>query len=214
MIRGRAHRSIRFLSTILIPALLLAGCSPNVASPDAQPSAKGDSKSTSAVPQEGSSFVSGGANPGDLMGAENIEQTLNEMPPDERTTVILRFVSFALLYFYTVYKRYPTAEEGLAILLNPPPAPDGTKKEPFARDILLLDQWGRKVHYVPTPFPNGLPGFKLSSLGPDGVVSGDDLVPDVEQVTMETSAIIAQGGLDSYKGAEEAGGALIKPPTP
>ncbi len=214
MTRGRARRTPRILSTILIPALLFAGCSPNVASPDEKPSAPGDAKSSTSTPKEGASFIRGGANPGDLMGAENIEQTLGEMPPDERTTVILRFVSFALLYFYTVYKRYPTEEEGLAILLNPPPAPDGSKKEPFARDILLLDQWGRQVHYVSTPFPNGLPGFKLSSLGPDGVASTDDLFPDVEQVTMETSAIIAQGGLESFKENEEAGGASIQPPTP
>jgi hypothetical protein len=133
------------------------------------------------------------------MSPEEMKNTLAAMAPEERSKVVLRFLSFTLLFFYSVYHRYPTAEEGLEILLSPPPGPEGKVYDPFARDILLLDGWDRKVQFSTSTFSGNLPGFKLRSLGPDGVESGDDIFPDVEDVTIQVTGTIAAGGLDNPK---------------
>ncbi len=178
------------------------GCSPDVASPDTQVVFQEPQSPAPAQAPTGSSPLAKGARiERDLrgMGPEEVNETLSGMPPQERSEVVLRFLSFTLLFYYSVYNHYPSAEEGLDILLTPPPAPNGKTYEPFARDVLLLDGWQRKVQYQPVSFPNGLPGFKLRSLGPDGVESGDDLAPDVENLTVEVTATIAAGGLDEMK---------------
>lgn len=190
----------KLVSLLVILGLVLqSGCSPDVASPDSEPQ-------TTAVPPQVPQDSSAPAKK-DLqveralrkMSAEEVNETLSGMPPQERTEVVLRFLSFTLLYFYSVYHRYPNAQEGIDLLLTPPPAPGGKEVEPFAREMLLVDGWQRKVQYQPVDFPNGLPGFRLRSLGPDGVESGDDVAPDVENLSVEVTGTIAAGGLEEIK---------------
>lgn len=75
--------------------------------------------------------------------------------------------------------RFPTAEEGLA-LLNAPPADERLKarwRGPYLDDKLPPDPWG-------TPYQYSLPGadgqpFALYSLGADGKRGGDGIDADV-----------------------------------
>jgi hypothetical protein len=192
----------RFVILVAVLGMVLqTGCSPDVASPDTKVGVSPQETSVGQPATEPSPSNKGLRIERDLrgMGPEEVNETLAGMQPQERTEVVLRFLSFTLLFYYSVYNHYPTAEEGLDILLNPPPAPTGKVYEPFARDVLLIDGWQRKVQYQPVAFPNGLPGFKLRSLGPDGVESGDDVPPDVENLTIEVTATIAAGGLDEIK---------------
>ena len=197
----------RFMALSVVLGLLsLLGCSPDVASPET----KVEPQAPQASPDVQASPVSSVSSKGLQierslrgMGPEEVNETLAGMQPQERTEVVLRFLSFTLLFYYSVYNQYPTAEEGLDILLAPRPAPSGKVYEPFARDVLLVDGWQRKVQYQPVSFPNGLPGFKLRSLGPDGVESSDDVAPDVENLSIEVTATIAAGGLDQMQQPEQ-----------
>ncbi len=193
----------RLVALALIMGLMLqSGCSPDVASPETQAVSQESQVSSPGQTPPGSPPSSDGLRLERAlrgMGPEEVNETLSGMDPLERTEVVLRFLSFTLLFYYSVYNRYPTAEEGLDILLDPPPAPSGKVFEPFARDVLLIDGWQRKVQYQPIDFPNGLPGFRLRSLGPDGVESADDMAPDVEDLSVEVTATIAAGGLDEMK---------------
>jgi hypothetical protein len=189
-------------AAILAVMLLMLGCAPNTASP-------GDDVTAGSVPQSktaptGEPQPEGQLQPGgnsaiakmmNKMNREDIDQTLAAMSPDERTKVVLRFVSFTMVFYFYVYGHYPTQEEGLDILLAPPPSPEGKKYDPFAREVLLLDGWGRKLQYTVTAGENGLPGFKLRSLGPDGTESGDDVFPDVEEVVAQVTGTIVAGGV-------------------
>jgi hypothetical protein len=69
--------------------------------------------------------------------------------------------------------RYPTQEEGLDILWNE--AQTGTEKRRrkwFERKI--VDAWGRAYQYR-IPAVRSRAGFDIYSLGPDGLVSADDV---------------------------------------
>ncbi|GMV67289.1 MAG: hypothetical protein AMXMBFR75_30810 [Candidatus Hinthialibacteria bacterium] len=182
--------------------ILPMGCSPDVASTDPQ----GSTQSTPEIPPGGPAAAPPGQNALldpqiNQMNEEDIEKTLQTMDPVERSRVVLRFLSFTMLLFYSVYDRYPTAEEGLDILLNPPPSQKRRDNTPFAKDVLLNDGWGRKIQYEVTDFGNGLPGFKLRSLGPDGILSDDDLYPDVQELAVQATGTIAAGGLDQAHSA-------------
>jgi hypothetical protein len=187
------------LLIFLIGIGLLSGCSPDVASPDLEQASQVQADRQEVTPnlttQPAAEDKLALEKAMKKMNPEDINATLASMQPEERTEVVLRFVSFALLFYYSVYNRYPTVEEGLDILLNPPPAPNGKIYDPFAREVLLLDGWQRKLQYTILTFANGLPGFKLRSLGPDGVPSEDDVAPDVEELAVEVTATIAAGGL-------------------
>lgn len=201
----------RLMSLLLIlPLSLPMGCAPKSASVDEEAKTS-EASSPNPIPSgdpgdngdPASSAPNFGfpKNPAEMgkMDTEDIETILAGMSPDEHTTVILRFVSLTLLFFYAVFDRFPTAEEGLDILLDPPPAPDGkTFENPFARDILLLDAWGQRVVYEPVTLDDGQPFFSLKSLGEDGVEGNDDMTPepDFEKVTLETAQRIAAGELD------------------
>ncbi len=197
----------RIIALMAVPGLLLLkGCSPDVASPETKVETQApQSSSTVQAPPVPSVSSKGLQIERSLrgMGPEEVNETLAGMSPQERTEVVLRFLSFTLLFYYSVYNQYPTAEEGLDILLAPPPAPSGKVYEPFARDVLLVDGWQRKVQYQPVSFPNGLPGFRLRSLGPDGVESSDDIAPDVENLSIEVTATIAAGGLDEIQNPKQ-----------
>lgn len=68
--------------------------------------------------------------------------------------------------------RFPTNEEGLnALLVAPPNMPNW--KKPYVKSD-LKDPWGNPYVYR-YPGLNNVHGFDLSSLGPDGQPSADDI---------------------------------------
>lgn len=192
---------------LVLPCLLWSGCSVDVASveeeqPNLSPPKREAPALSLKIPTQAGSDKGSGAKADAAvrslrgkMSPEEIQATLDSMDEYEQTTVILRFLSFTLLFYYSVYDIFPSEDEGLAILLDPPPSPNEKKYE-FARDILLLDGWGREVQYREDSFGD-LPGFKLRSLGPDGVESADDMFPEaeIEKLSIEVTMTIAAGGL-------------------
>jgi len=64
--------------------------------------------------------------------------------------------------------RYPSTEEGLALLTNPPADPDlGARwRGPYLEDALPNDAWGHPFIYAATG--SGNPPFALYSYGPEG----------------------------------------------
>lgn len=69
---------------------------------------------------------------------------------------------------------YPTTEQGLSALVNRPTKPPIPKKWHQCLDSLTPDAWGRPYVYR-FPSPTDITTFELFSLGPDGVVSADDI---------------------------------------
>ena len=75
--------------------------------------------------------------------------------------------------------RFPTADEGLAIL-NTPPTEEKAKarwRGPYLDDKLPLDPWGNPYQYS-IPGADGQP-FALYSLGADGKRGGDGIDADI-----------------------------------
>ena len=142
------------------------------------------------------------SHPGNLSESD-IERILAEKSPEEATLINLRFVSIALLLFEVIYDRYPTEEEGLAILLEPPVTPDGEQRDPIAREILLQDGWGNPIQFRLEAWENDLPGFAVWSWGPDGDESDDDIEPDFMDEIIKTAAMIEAGALDEMKSASD-----------
>ncbi len=140
------------------------------------------------------------------MSEMDIERILAEKTPDEATLINLRFVSIALLLFDVIYDRYPSEEEGLTILLDPPVTPQGEKRDPIAREILLKDGWGNPIQYRLDTWENDLPGFAVWSWGPDGDESSDDILPDFMDEIVKTAAMIEAGALDEMKSATDEAG--------
>ena len=88
--------------------------------------------------------------------------------PSYSTQTKFILTATALEAFKSVFHRYPTTDEGLDILLNPPePIRAGYK------DGYMLDGWKRKLVYLEPK--DGLPGYTLLSLGADGISSEDDI---------------------------------------
>jgi len=69
--------------------------------------------------------------------------------------------------------RYPTTEEGLALLTNPPTDPDlrAHWRGPYLEDALPNDAWGHPFNYAYSAAGN--PPFSLYSYGPEGKASSD-----------------------------------------
>lgn len=90
------------------------------------------------------------------------------------------FVSQTAKVGLTPYKldlgNYPTTEEGLAALMQPPAGKENRWNGPYLEEI-PLDPWQNAYQYR---FPgskniNGARGYDVWSLGPDGVESADDI---------------------------------------
>lgn len=75
--------------------------------------------------------------------------------------------------------RYPTAEEGLALLSRPPADPALAKRwrGPYLDDTLPPDPWGKPYQYA-LPGADAQP-FALYSLGADGKRGGEGLDADI-----------------------------------
>ena len=72
--------------------------------------------------------------------------------------------------------RYPTTEEGLGALLQAPQAMDATWKGPYLKNqqTVPADPWNRPFVYR-YPGSHNEKEYDLSSLGPDGSESDDDI---------------------------------------
>lgn len=193
---------------LLVLTACLFGCSPNVASVEegASNPASGSTevRSNEAPPAPTLSQKSDIPNsPFDAAmpgggGAESIDEALSKMTPDQHTEVMLRYVSLQLLLYFSMYREYPSSEQGLDLLLGPvPPPPSGRGKyEPIAKPEHLKDGWGNKLTYEEITLDNGVPGFKLRSLGADGILSDDDRAPDMEDDVAQVTEQILAGALD------------------
>lgn len=69
--------------------------------------------------------------------------------------------------FQVRFSRFPTTQEGLAVLMNPPGDLDGFIEE------LPADPWGQAYTYS-RPDPRGKKKFLLLSPGPDGMMDTED----------------------------------------
>lgn len=69
--------------------------------------------------------------------------------------------------------RYPTTEEGLRALVEPPGNAEGWRG-PYVKKGVPTDPWNRPYNYS-YPGSNNPSGFDLYSLGPDGREGGDDI---------------------------------------
>lgn len=74
--------------------------------------------------------------------------------------------------------KYPTTDQGLAALLQKPaiePVPGNWNGPYLKKKAVPKDPWGRDYVYR-SPGVRNIEGYDLSSSGPDGVESADDIV--------------------------------------
>jgi general secretion pathway protein G len=94
-------------------------------------------------------------------------------------------ISLALRLYEVDTGRYPTTEQGLEALLTKPSSPPVPQnwKGPYLEEA-PLDPWGKAYIYK---FPGTHPprDYDLSSLGPDGAASEDD-ISNWQQAEAET----------------------------
>lgn len=79
----------------------------------------------------------------------------------------------ALESFYSIYDRYPTADEGLDALRNCPASIDQNDYDPIIKSAIKPDPWGMPYNYQ-YPSSRGGDGFDLWSNGPDMNPGTDD----------------------------------------
>jgi general secretion pathway protein G len=72
--------------------------------------------------------------------------------------------------------RYPTAKEGLSVLVSPPDEAHRLDHWRQYIDSVPVDPWKRPYHYV-YPGRKNSRSFDLYSVGPDGIESSDDIYP-------------------------------------
>lgn len=89
-------------------------------------------------------------------------------------------IAGALTLFRTDNDRYPTTEEGLTILRNPPPDVTGATRQPYITKEIPLDPWGQPYQYE-WPGPLGEYSFTLRSLGADGAPGGEGDAADISE---------------------------------
>ncbi len=78
--------------------------------------------------------------------------------------------------------RFPTQEEGLNLLVQPPSDPriSGRWQGPYLDENVPLDPWGNPFQYSPTP--SGSQTFSLYSFGADGQRGGEGHDADIGHV--------------------------------
>lgn len=114
-----------------------------------------------------------------LISAIVVPQTLGQMDRAKVRAARLKMesVAAALEMYSADLARYPTAEEGLDALIDPP---DGVADwaGPYLSDrALTKDPWGHAVVYAP-PAAAG-ERFRLTSYGSDGVAGGSGFKRDI-----------------------------------
>ncbi|HRZ87688.1 MAG TPA: type II secretion system protein GspG [bacterium] len=105
-------------------------------------------------------------------------QSLPKVPKEVvASQAVHKTLAFALYLFELDNGRYPTTAQGLRALLEPPssfPYADGWNGPYIKKKRELKDPWGRPYRYI-SPGLKNPELYDLSSLGPDGVVSADDI---------------------------------------
>jgi general secretion pathway protein G len=77
-------------------------------------------------------------------------------------------------------RRYPTEEEGLGALREPPQGEDANLwKGPYSRTPIPNDPWDQPYHYI-VPAPNGIDPFGVESYGADKAPGGDGYNQDIQ----------------------------------
>jgi len=72
--------------------------------------------------------------------------------------------------------RYPTTEQGLSALIRKPASRSANWSGPYLKKkVVPKDPWGKEYVYY-SPGMHNRDEFDLSSHGPDGTESGDDIV--------------------------------------
>lgn len=92
----------------------------------------------------------------------------------------IRQLEVALTFFEMDNGRYPTTEEGLSALVQPPPALGQTWRAGgyLQGGVVPNDSWSRPFNYACPPTRNAA-GFDLWSLGSDGAPGGEGSDADV-----------------------------------
>lgn len=83
--------------------------------------------------------------------------------------------------FFLHMDRYPTSEEGLEVLLTPPPDAGRKWRGPYLKE-LILDPWGNEYQYR-SPGLFGSTTYDLWSNGADGAPGGEGNGEDVTNWT-------------------------------
>jgi general secretion pathway protein G len=94
----------------------------------------------------------------------------------DQTILYVKTLAGAIEYYQTHVGRFPTTEQGLGALLNPPSdLPNPAKwSGPYLKDSAATeDPWGSPYQYV-CPGTRTRDGFDVWSLGPDGADNTDD----------------------------------------
>lgn len=73
--------------------------------------------------------------------------------------------------------RYPTQEEGLALLTQPPADPTANWLGPYLEAETPLDPWGKPYLYIESPAPEQRP--RIGSFGSDGREGGSGQAADL-----------------------------------
>lgn len=83
----------------------------------------------------------------------------------------------ALDRFYVNMDRYPTPDEGLKVLVDPPASEDKRWRGPYIKQV-RPDPWGKPYQYR-TPSTHGRSGFDVWSQGADGADGGEGDAADI-----------------------------------
>ncbi len=184
------------LSAIVIASLSLfinSGCSSKEPVPDSQsqpvPMAQ---LAPTPLPPVIQTPADSTLNPSQLLNeTRSPEEILAEMGPIDRSKTVINSLAFMLLAFRCHTGRFPTQEEGLSSLLNPPG--DLTPEQwrgPYASESFLIDPWGVAYRYVRED--NDLFIYDLRSAGEDTVFdTTDDIAfkrPSTKRSVLATKA--------------------------
>ena len=112
-----------------------------------------------------------------LISAVVVPQTLGQLDRAKARTAKLQLqnIASALEFYASDMGRYPTAAEGLLVLVKPP-ADAAEWRGPYLRqEALTRDPWGRACVYE----LGGEQGFQVGSLGADGKPGGSGAAKDI-----------------------------------
>ena len=101
---------------------------------------------------------------------------IQEKAQRDSTQLYVNALADAVRYYQVTVGRFPTTEQGLNALLNPPDdLPDPAKwAGPYLKDnVQTHDPWGNPYKYV-SPGTRTREGFDVWSLGPDGIDGTED----------------------------------------
>jgi general secretion pathway protein G len=86
-------------------------------------------------------------------------------------------LSSALERFYINMDRFPTSEEGLKVLADPPSGEEKKWRGPYIKEV-RPDPWGRPYSYR-APGTHGRNKFDVWSFGADGADGGENEAADI-----------------------------------